>query len=422
MLRNRRLAAIAWIFGVMIMVALVMILFLGNYRFCQQSPGGNDFLVHWKGTQVFIQNGISPYSDEAARSIQQIAYGRSAQPGEHELRVAYPFYSIFLFLPFSLINDFTLARAIWMTLLELALFSMTFLSIRLTGWKTNIPALVLICIFSLVWYHAVRPIINGNAVILVALGITACLLALKSNLDELAGALLALTTIKPQVVFVIVIFFIFWGIAKRKGRFLSWFGGTMLILVALGLFLLPDWLIQNLREIIRYPAYNPPGTPGAAFALWLPAIGNRLGVLLSVLIVVILLIEWWQVSRKAVEFHHLLWTVCLTMTLAQWIGIQTDPGNFIILFPVIVLIFSIVEERWRKGGTWIIILIILILLFGIWGIFLATVQFLNQPQQSPFMFFPLPGILIMLLYWVRYYAIRPPKVWIEQLHDKTGSL
>ena len=46
--------------------------------------------------------------------------------------------------------------------------------------------------------------------------------------------------------------------------------GTIFLLAASAMLVIPDWMVQNLREVIRYPSYNPPGTPGAAFAAWWP--------------------------------------------------------------------------------------------------------------------------------------------------------
>jgi len=66
-------------------VALLVGLTLVNYRYAQQNPGGNDFLVHWVGTRLFLTEGVSPYSDQTALEIQTMVYGRAARPGEHEL-------------------------------------------------------------------------------------------------------------------------------------------------------------------------------------------------------------------------------------------------------------------------------------------------------------------------------------------------
>lgn len=417
-MRNHRIIIAIWAVGIVLAVICVIGIGLVNYRYCQQNPGGNDFLVHWVGTQTFMKEGISPYSDITALRIQTLAYGRPAGPGEHELRVAYPFYSVILFIPFALIQDFTLARAVWMTVLEISLILLAFTNQRLFQWKTNLVVLTLFLLFSLLWYHAVRPVINGNVVILIALGVTACLWALKSGYDELAGIVLAFTTIKPQVVVLIILFIFLWCIYHRRWRFVAWFLGTMALLFAIAFLFLPDWIIQNVREILRYPGYNPPGNPGAAFAVWLPAMGKRLGWILSGLLVIILILEWWQAFRRSGDFQEALWTACLTLVISQWIGIQTDPGNFIVLFPALVLVFATWDMRFKRFGKILTISSILVLLIGIWAIFLSTVEYGSQPQQSPVMFFPLPGFLLLALYWVRWWVVRRPRAWFDELYAK----
>ncbi|HZU87166.1 MAG TPA: glycosyltransferase family 87 protein [Anaerolineaceae bacterium] len=415
-MRNRR--ALAWlsIIGGVILIGLIVLLVIGNYNYAQQNPGGNDFLVHWVGTRDFLTKGSSPYSDETALHIQTLAYGRAALPGEHELRVAYPFYSAGLFMPFALIEDYNMARAAWMTVLELALFFMTLATMRLMRWKISPLILVFFILFSIFWYHAVRPVINGNAVILIALGVVGVFLALRNDLDELAGILLAVVTIKPQVVILIVLFVLIWAFSRRRWRLITWFFGMMVLLIAVGMLFLPDWIFQNLREVMRYASYNPPGTPGQAFAVWLPATGERLGYGLSAILAVVLLLEWW-LARKA-DFRHFLWTACLTLVVSQWIGIQTDPGNYIVCFPALALIFATWERRWHFRGSLMVFFSMLLLGVGLWMLFLGTLETGYQPQQSPVMIFPLPAFLLVGLYWVRWWALRPPTMLFEQLMEK----
>ena len=95
-----------WYFAVILIILASALLLYANYAFVQQNPGGNDFLVHWVGARALLVDGISPYSDEVAERIQTLAYGRPAQPGEHELRVAYPLYSVLVFLPFAFFSDY----------------------------------------------------------------------------------------------------------------------------------------------------------------------------------------------------------------------------------------------------------------------------------------------------------------------------
>lgn len=402
-----------WYLSAILIIGVLVLVTWANYDFAQQNTGGNDFLVHWVGTRALFVDGLSPYSNAVAERIQTLAYGRPALPGEHELRVAYPLYSALVFLPFALISDYELARALWMTTLEAALIGLAFLSLKLTRWKMSIWLLPFFLIFSIFWYHSLRPLINGNAVILVALALVAAFAALKTGRDELAGVLLAFSTIKPHLVILPIIFILIWTISFGRWRTLGWMLISLVLLSISAALFVPDWPLQNLREILAYSSYNPPGTPGAAFETWLPAAGRRLGWALSALMALILVAEWVFVRRR--EFRWFLWTGCLTLVISQWIGIQTDPGNFILLFFPLVLVFSMWVERWGRAGS-VLTSITLFLLFIVpWVIFLQTVTYGNQPLQHPIMFFPLPLFLLITLYWVRWWAINPRRLLVEEL-------
>ncbi len=404
-MKRKQQRTIKEVLQILLLLIIVGLFIFGNLQYTAKNPGGNDFLVHWVGTQSFIKEGISPYSDNVALRIQNLVYGRPALTGEHELRVAYPFYSVFLFLPFSLFEDFTVARALWMTALEFLIIISTIMMIRMVNWKPNFLITFLIIVFSLFWYHGLRSIINGNAVVFILFLIILSIYAIINRQDELAGICLALITIKPQVVFAFIIFLVFWSLANRRYKVIFWFLGSLSALVILGLFVLPSWPMEFIREVFRYPGYNPPGTPATALAEILPGIGRQLGILLSVLSALILLIEW--VNGRFSREEKFIWVASLTLVLGQWLNIQTDPGNFLIMFPAIILIFRIIEDRWRNSGQWIILLFLGILFFVPWIIFIRTIDFGYQPLQNPIMFFPVPLILIIGLFWVRWWVKNP---------------
>jgi hypothetical protein len=404
-----------WYVWLVLALAILVGVTWGNYVYAVQNPGGNDFLVHWVGTRSLLVDGVSPYSDEVATRIQTLAYGRPARPGEHELRVAYPLYSAIIFLPYALIGDYTLARALWMTTLEFFLVLMAFLNLRLASWKLSAWMMPIYLFYSIFWYFSLRALINGNVVILVTLLISGAFAALRSGRDELAGILLAFATIKPHVVVVILLYILVWTLSQRRWRTMLWLLITVGLLSASAALFLPDWPLQNLREVLRYSSYNPPGTPGAVFATWLPATGRTLGWVLSGLLILLLLVEWSFARNK--EFRWFLWTGSLTLVASQWIGIQTDPGNFVLLFIPLVLTWAILEEHWGRRGRPVIWLLMVITFAGLWALFLQTVNYVDQPLQSPIMFFPLPLFLFVALYWVRWWAIRPVRLLIEYLRD-----
>ncbi|PKN83738.1 MAG: hypothetical protein CVU46_16210 [Chloroflexi bacterium HGW-Chloroflexi-8] len=408
--RNRNVInIISAIFLVIIVLGLVW----ANFEYSSNNPGGNDFLVHWVAAKNFIYDGISPYSEITVLEIQKLVYGRAAIAGEHELRPSYPLYSVFLFLPFGLVKNYFIARALWMTLLEITLLFSVFISIKVSQWKPERLVLITVFVFSVFWYHGLRSLINGNVVVLLLFCLILSVYAVQIKQDELAGILLGLTTIKPQVGFALILFLILWGFVNKRYKIIFWFIGSTIMLIVLALFFEPNWLQQFLQEILRYPGYNPPGTPATALVQLIPGVGNRIGIGLSIISAIILMSEWF-LGRKAagIEFA---WVCSITLVLGQWLNIQTDPGNFIIMLPAIFVAFRLNDDRWSNNGT-LINFVILGLLFVIpWVVFIYTVSRDYQPIQSPIMFFPVPILLFIFLYWVRWWAKNPTKhVFLDQ--------
>lgn len=393
-----------WLLVVVLLGGMLVGLAWANYQFARQSPGGNDFLVHWVGTRTLLLTGQTPYSDAVALEIQTRAYGRAAQPGEHELRPAYPLYSALVFAPFALVADFTLARALWMTFLEVGLLGLVVVSLRLSRWQPNPLVVIALLLFSLIWYHGVRPLINGNAVVWVAMFLALALLALQAKREILAGVLFALATIKPHLVFLPSLLLVTWALAHKRWALLGWFIGAVVGLTLLGMLWVPTWPLQNWAEVVRYSSYNPPTTPSAAFAQWWPAVGAQFGVGLTALVMFALFWEWRGTWNNPPDFARLLWVMSLTLALGQWSGITTDPGNFILLFGPLLLVLAIIARHFPKFEPWGVLSVLLVLLVGLWAIFVVTLEPGVQPQQSPIMFFPLPAVVIAGLYLVRRHA------------------
>jgi len=401
-----------WLLVTFLLLLCVIGLLWVNFSFSKNNPGGNDFLVHYVGTRSFLLEGISPYSDEVAIRIQTAAYGHPAQGDEHELRVAYPLYSILLFMPFSLIKNYIFARAVWMTTLELALIIMAFVAMNLAGWKPPLWLQGVILLFSLTWYHAIRGVVNGNAVIFIALMLAVIFLLMRDNKDRFAGFLLAITTIKPQIVVLLIPLIIIWSLYQKRWTLIKWFFGTLAGCILIGIILIPDWILQNIWEILKYPAYNPAGTLAAALSEWCPGLESPLKWGILIVLGVLLVYEWWK-GRKG-SFERFLWVAFLTLTISQWIGIQTDPGNFIILFPAIILILSIWDKRWKEKGTLIVGSALAMLFFGLWLLFIITLQQSYQPIQSPVMFIPLPAASLLGLYWIKWWVVVPARSYWDE--------
>lgn len=387
-----------------------------NYRFALSSPGGNDFVPRWLGTRLFLTNGIDPYSEQATLQIQRYIFGRPARPSEDQSLFVYPFYSIFVFAPFSLIEDFDMARAVWMTVLEVSVFVIAGLSISLARWRISRSMLVLLMLFTALWYHSVRPIVNGNPSVLVALFLTLAFFAIYVKHDVWAGFLLALSTIKPQMVVLVCIFVLLWAVFQRRWLIVSSFFGSLGLMVFSTMILVPNWPLENLGQLIAYPQYTMPGSPGAILAEWLPGVGSQLGWVITIFSITLIIVEWYAALRN--DFSWFFWAASLTLVLTNLIGIRTATANYIALLPALILVFATWTTRWGSPGRWITIFSIFLLFFGLWGLFLATVEQAEQPVQHPIMFFPLPVFLLIGLYWARWWVVRPQRMYIDELAER----
>jgi hypothetical protein len=383
---------------------LVISLFNVNLRFTRTNPGGVDFLARWVGTRLFLTSGQSPYSVETSAAIQDAIYGRAAEPGEDEALFAYPFYSIIVFAPFSLVGDYATARAAWITTQEIALVATAIIALSLSGWKPNRGLLAAFLLFVLIWYHGARPLVDGNAAILVTAFFVGGLLAMRLNKDILAGALFAFSTIKPQMVVIPLAFILLWSFWQRKRVVL---GSTLLILAALiGLsFLLePNWFIGNLQQVLAYQSYLPPMTPAGIWAAWWGEPGRLAGLGLNFITILLLGFEWWQARSK--QFDWFLWVVCLTVALSPFTGLLSTSSNYAIMLPVLVCVFAFLQKRLGESSLRLVWVHLALVLAGLWILFILTLQPGPLFREHPIMFFPMPIYLLLNLYWLRWWVAR----------------
>jgi len=401
----------------LLLFALVALggLIWANIQYAQQNPGGNDFIPRWLGTRLYIMEGQSPYSEDTTQAIQQYIYDRPARAGEDQSLFVYPFYSFVVFIPFAVFEDYAVARGVLMAVMEVALLAIVGLGINLARWKISPWMLGLMLLFAALWYHSLHPLINANPAVLAALFIMVALWAIREQHDILAGFMLVLATMKPNMVVLVIPFILYWTLTQRRFMPLTAFFGILTLVIAASLLLLPSWPLDFIRQIIAYPDYTLPGSPGAIFKAWLPGIGSQLGWVLTAVLGVLLVIEWTQAAGK--DFRWFYWTACLTLVITNLIGIRTSVANYIALLPAVLLVFAIWIERWRLLGRFLTAISILGLSVGLWWLSLSTLQIGVQPVQHPVMFFPLPIFLLIGLYWVRFWATSATRPLLDEIRS-----
>lgn len=380
----------------------------GNLLYARTYPGGGQFFVQWFSARSLFIDGINPYS-ENSRSAMLAASSSAGVRLDNGAQFSNPLYAAFFTLPYAVVKEYPIARALWMTVMEGLVIGLVFISLSLARWRLKPIALGLLTLFALFWFHGLYPIIAGNLAILLGFFIACVFLAIRARQYEFAGVLLGLASIQPQAMLLFALFVVIWSLKSRHAAVAGWFLATVLLLGGASALIRPRWVIDYLAIAI-----NPdPTVPTISLVLqsFLPAAGKRLGIILSSFTALVLFVEWF-ISKKT-DFLGFFWTGLLTITLSPWIGLPAEPAVFIAAFPAIFFSFNLWLERWPRAGKVLMGGAAILLFGGIWMIFFSRA---NTPASSnPGLYFAHPLLVTIMLYWIRWWAIRKPNVWFDQL-------
>jgi hypothetical protein len=385
-----------------------------NYQIVLNDQAVGGYAPLWMGTRMAILDRQNPYSVDTSEATQSLMYGgRLAYSGEDPGWFLYPFFSILIFAPTALIPDYDIARAVWMTLLGGSLFAIAFASLELTRWHPSGVVLMGYLLFFLAGYYAVRSVYFGNPSVLVTLFIILAFLLIQRRRDLAAGIILGLSTFKPQMMFLLWCFVLLWGVSRRRLALVVGLIFTPIGLAIVASIIQPGWLTDNLTLMTRYAVQFAPLNFGGIFKMWWDGAGEILGWFLTLGLSVLLVIEWWQALGK--DLRWFLWTAGLTLVITNMIGFPTATSNYVVLIPVLTLVISILDQRSVGFGRYFVILVMLIVLGGVWWLYFETERPGLGLQQAPIMFIPLPVLVFIMLYWIKYWALNSVRLPVEKL-------
>lgn len=389
-----------WFLLLPVLVGFLVGLTAANYRFALIAPGGNDFLARWVGARAWVVEGRNPYDPSVSRTAQQMIYGRPADRarGEDAAHFVYPLPAMLFFAPFGPL-PYPLARAIWMTLLEISLPALVLLGMRLARWRPGPWTLASTMLFSVLGYHGFRAIVVGQFAVFGALLLAGALACIQSRRDVAAGLLLALSMARPQMTFLLVPFVIVWAARARRPWLLASTVGFSALLLAVSLAVMPEWPLLWLRQVVDDPAFTAWGSPLSIAVVGLGRAPLGLALALSGLLLIYTLWEWVQAGGES--DRRFQWAAQLTLVVTVWIGPWAITPNFVVLLPALCLVFGIAAARLGRRSGVVVIATLSGLGLGLWALFLLTVE---GNVESGWMHFPLPLLALAGLWWVRWWA------------------
>lgn len=294
---------------------------------------GNDFDLYprWVCARAMLLHRQNPYSQEVSHDLQLGMFGRPVREGERLPRCIYPAYVAFV-IPFFVLLSFPVAVTLWLVSQQFWLLASILLILRWLKWSVGTPMLVLIATVAMLYRYSVIVLLLGQFSILILFLLATALWAYGERRYLLAGACLALTTIKPQLIFLLIPVWLTWAIIERRWIFLASFCSLMALLLILPWFFIGDWMASFFPAIQSYWVYTRTFNPLErlfALAFSTPAAG-LLTVVISLAALAYLLLMIRRVVKRGTKSSFYL-VISATTLVTLLVCPRTSQYNMVLI-------------------------------------------------------------------------------------------
>jgi hypothetical protein len=239
---------------------------------------GNDFYPIWFAAHALDQRPCNPYSDALTRQIEAGIYGRPLVPAlrgdpRRQYRgFSYPLYVEFFAWPLARLSfeqTQVLLTALFLPLMALA----ALLWLRAIGVSPGPVGMTVYLLFYLTSFPALEAIFALQPSIVVAVCLAGMSLALVRGRYLIAGILIALASIKPQLTVLLTAWLLAWSLFDWKRRRLLVFGFSLSFgaLLVGSEWIDPGWISVFVHTVGAYRQYTAPPLVQLIFGPWLGA-------------------------------------------------------------------------------------------------------------------------------------------------------
>lgn len=315
-------------------------------------PRGNlsDLYPRWLGARELLMHGRDPYGADITREIQVGYYGRvidSARPNdpEDQQAFAYPLYIVFLLAP-TIALPFPVVQKIFFWLLVLLTAVSVPLWLRALRWRLSIAWQLACTLLVLGCFPAIQGLKLQQLTLLVAALVAASIYCIVRQRLVLAGGLLALSGIKPQLVVLIIASLCLWvfGNWKERQRLLWSFAAIMTMLVVGAEFLRPGWIREFRLAVAAYYRYT-----GGGQSVLNVSLTPLWGKVVSAIFVGALFVVLWRYRHAASDSGEFCWAFSLVLAITLLIVPMYAPYNQLLLVPGLLLIAQGARPLWNRN-------------------------------------------------------------------------
>ena len=340
-------AASAWLY-----FQRVLIPYQQSDALVKQKPRGNlsDLYPRWLGARELLVHNRDPYGDDITREIQTGYYGRPLDPTrpndpKDQQGFAYPIYVVLMLAPTVTLPFPTVQRIVFWLFVVLTTMSVP-LWLGTLRWRLSRAATVVAILLTLGCFPAIQGLRLQQLTVLVVALIAGAMYAITRRRFVLAGILLAMASIKPQLVFLLILWLCIWmlGNWRERQRVLWSLVISMAVLVVAGELLLPGWITEfraSMKDYYRYTGGGSSLLNGVLPPLW--------ARIASIVLVGMVLVFAWRNRRASEETPAFQWLLCFTLATTLVVIPMFAPYNQLLLLPGVMMALRTRQELLRSS-------------------------------------------------------------------------
>jgi len=355
-------------------IGMVVVCFWHIHMIDRNMPQNrNDLLPRWVGIRAAMR-GEDPYSAGALREMQTAYYGRpltAAESGIEPQGFYHPAYAVIVLGPFALL-PWSAARLLFLVIAPLMLAAGFWFWARELKGSTQV-AWIATCLTLASWPMMWALRLQQPTLLTAAFVFIAYAMIVRGR-DIPAGILLAASTIKPQLVGVLILWLFLWAVLQRRYRLLASFVCAMAALLIPTEILVPDWFPRWIHSVAAYPHNG-----NTAFPLIL-GLGHSPGQLLTVALVSMSAFFVWKL--RSVGAQSPLFGFAFSLLLA--VALCVTPTKLSMVYNQVLLApAAVILACWNPKGYVLGVTRCMALLPFVWGFMSVLIAVAGETIWGP---------------------------------------
>ena len=237
---------------------ILLILVLGvlltlAIRLSSFGTGKSDFLAYWSAAHLFVSGG-NPYDQNEMRFVEQSVSADTINLGDIVINAWNPPWLILIFAPLGALHYLT-AFSVWIFCNTVLIGLVLLLSWQMCTYAKDSRGILAIFVAGFLFGTTISYLAIGQISVLVLVGMILSIWWLDRQKDLLAGVILILSIIKPQISFFFLLLLIIWVIKERRWKVFAGFGVTTFISLIVFWALDPGW-VKDYVTLIRNLPYT----------------------------------------------------------------------------------------------------------------------------------------------------------------------